>query len=121
MEQAQILTLLGLALNAIIVVFVMLGYFRRLATKDDIRDLNDRLGGVENRLGGVEIRLGKVEVGQTALENRIDSIDGSIRENSKKADASLDLHHTVRGDLKVLTASVNRIEGYFETPKLKSS
>ncbi len=155
-DLAVVFSLLGLALNAVIVVFVMLGYFRRFATKDDIKDLSDRLVNVENRLGNVENRLGSVEAGQAALENRqaaletrlsnveagqaelenrqaalenrqaaletrISSLDGNIRENGKKAGASLELHHAVRGDLKVLQASVNRLESYFETPKLKSS
>ena len=149
MDQAQIPTLLGLAMNAVVVVFVMLGYFRRFATKDDIKDLSDRLGNVENRLGNVETRLGNVETrlgaletrvgaletgqgaletrlsaveaGQGALETRFDSLDSSVREIGKKADASLDLHNNVHIDLKVLQASVNRLESYFETPKLKSS
>jgi len=60
-DQAQIPTLLGLAMNAVVVVFVMLGYFRRFATKDDIKDLSDRLGNVETRLGNVETRLGALE------------------------------------------------------------
>ena len=149
MDQAQIPTLLGLAMNAVVVVFVMLGYFRRFATKDDIKDLSDRLGNVETRLGNVETRLGNVETrlgavetglgaletrvgaletGQGAidsrlgaLETRFDSLDSNVREIGKKADASLDLHNNVHIDLKVLQASVNRLESYFETPKLKSS
>ena len=149
MDQAQIPTLLGLAMNAVVVVFVMLGYFRRFATKDDIKDLNDRLVSVENRLGNVEAgqaalatrqaaletrqtaletRQAALEAGQAALETRqaaletrFDRLDDKIIVIEKKADASLELHHTVRGDLKVLQASVNRLESYFETPKLKSS
>ncbi len=114
MDQAQILTLLGLAMNAVVMVFMMLGYFRRFATKDDIKDLSDRLVNVENRLGNVE-------TGQAALEIRFDNLEAYVRENGRKADASLDLHHAVRGDMKVLQASQNRLESYFETPKLKSS
>lgn len=163
MDQAQIPTLLGLAMNAVVVVFVMLGYFRRFATKDDIKDLNDRLVSVENRLGNVEAGQAALEAGltaletrqaaletglaalvtrqsaletrqaaletgqaaletrQAALETRFDRLDDKIIVIEKKADASLELHHTVRGDLKVLQASVNRLESYFETPKLKSS
>ncbi len=114
MDQAQIPTLLGLALQTVVVLFVMLSYFRRFATKDDIKDLSDRLTSVEARLGQVETR-------QDGLETRFDNLEAYVRENGRKADASLDLHHTVRGDLKVLQASVNRLESYFETPKLKSS
>ncbi len=121
MDQAQILTLLGLAMNAVVMVFMMLGYFRRFATKDDIKDLSDRLVNVENGLGNVETRMGQIETRQDGLETRFDNLEAYVRENGRKADASLDLHHTVRGDLKVLQASVNRLESYFETPKLKSS
>ena len=163
MDQAQIPTLLGLALQTVIVLFVMLSYFRRFATKDDIKDLSDRLtsvearlgqveagqaaletrmgaletrmgaletrqdaletrmGALETRLGQVETRLGQVETRQDGLETRFDTLEGFVRDIGRKADASLDLHHTVRGDLKVLQASVNRLESYFETPKLKSS
>jgi chromosome segregation ATPase len=127
-DQAQIPTLLGLAMNAVVMVFVLLGYFRRLATKDDIKELSDRLGKVETRQGALETRQGALETGQGALvtrqdtlEKRIDAQDSILREIGKKADASMDLHHSVRGDLKVLQASVNRLESYFETPKLKSS
>ncbi len=121
MDQAQIPTLLGLAMNAVVMVFVLLGYFRRLATKDDIKELSDRLGIVEARQGALEARQGALETKQGAFENRFDIQDSNLREIGKKADASMDLHHTVRGDLKVLQASMNRLESYFETPKLKSS
>ena len=107
-------TLIGLAFNAVVVVFVMLGYFRRLATKDDIKGLSDRLIDVEKRQSNVETRLGNVET-------RLDSVEASVRENGKKADASLALHNAVQVDVKVLQASVERLESYFETPKLKSS
>ena len=135
MDQAQIPTLLGLAMNAVVVVFVMLGYFRHFATKGDIKDLGDRLGNVEARLGGVEAgqaalearqialetRQTALETRQGALETRFDRLDDRISVIENKADTSLDLHHTVRGDLKVLQASVDRLESFFETPKLKSS
>ncbi len=107
-------TLLALAMNAVVMVFVLLGYFRRLATKGDVKELSDRLGKVEARQGALETRFGH-------FENRFDMQDSNLREIGKKYDASMDLHHTVRGDLKVLQASVNRLESYFETPKLKSS
>ncbi len=142
MDQAQILTLLGLAMNAVVMLLMIASFFRRYATKDDIKDLSDklvsvedrlgnveagqaaldsRLGNVEDRLGNVEIRLGRVESQQAALEGRFDILETNVREIGKKADASLDLHHAVRGDMKVLQASQNRLESYFETPKLKSS
>ena len=121
MDQTQIPTLLGLALNTVVVLFVMLSYFRRLATKDDVKELSDRLGNVESRLGNVEARQGTLETRMDALENRFDMQENNWREIGKKADTALDLHHKVRGDLKVLQASVNRLESYFETPKLKSS
>lgn len=115
-------------MNAVVMLLMIASFFRRYATKDDFKDLNDRLVSIENRLGNVEARQAALEAGQVALESRqvaletgIDNLDGNIRENGKKADASLDLHHTVRGDLKVLQASVTRLESYFETPKLKSS
>lgn len=115
-------------MNAVVMVFVLLGYFRRLATKDDVKELSDRLGKVEARQGALETRQGALETRQGALEtrfdhfeNRFDMQDSNLREIGKKYDASMDLHHTVRGDLKVLQASVNRLESYFETPKLKSS
>jgi len=116
-DQAQIPTYLALVMNAIAMLLTVASFFRRYVTKDDIK----WLGNVEDRLGNVANRLGNVENRQAALEDRIDSLDGAIRENGRKVDSSLDLYHTVRGDLKVLTASVNRIEGFFETPKLKSS
>ena len=135
MDQVNIPTLLALAMNAVVMVFVLLGYFRRLATKDDVKELSDRLGKVEARQGALETRQGALETRQGALEtrqgaletrfdhfeNRFDMQDSNLREIGKKYDASMDLHHTVRGDLKVLQASVNRLESYFETPKLKSS
>lgn len=156
MDQAQIPTLLGLAMNAVVAVLVTISFFRRYATKEDIKDLNDRLVSIEARLGNVEAgqaslsagqtaletrqaaletRLGNVEAGQAALsagqttletrqaalETRFDRLEEKIIVVDNKADASLELHHAVRGDLKVLQASVNRLESYFETPKLKSS
>ena len=163
MDQAQIPTLLGLAMNAVVAVLVTISFFRRYATKEDIKDLNDRLVSIEARLGNVEAgqaslsagqtaletrqaaletRLGNVEAGQASLsagqttletrqaaletrfhrlETRFDRLEEKIIVVDNKADASQELHHAVRGDLKVLQASVNRLESYFETPKLKSS
>ena len=128
MDQSLIFTLIGLAINAVVAVVVTISFFRLYATKEDIEDLKGDINDLNPRLASVEARLGNVEAGQAALETRqaalearIDGLDGSIREIGKKADASLDLHHTVRGDLKVLQASVDRLESYFETPKLKSS
>ena len=149
MDQAQIPTYLALAMNAVVMLLMIASFFRRYATKDDIKDLSDklvsvedrlgnveagqaaldsrlgnvedRLGNVEDRLGNVENRLGRVESQQAALEGRFDILETNVRENGKKADASLDLHNAVRTDLKVLQASVNRLDSYFETPKLKSS
>lgn len=115
-------------MNAVVVFFVVLGYFRHFATKHDIRDLNDRLDNIDSRLGSVEAGQAALEARQTAfetrqgaLETRFDRLDDRLSVIENKADTSLDLHHTVRGDLKVLQASVDRLESYFETPKLKSS
>lgn len=106
----------------------MLSYFRRLATKDDVKELSDRPGNVEARQGALETRQGTLETRQGTLETRMDALesrfdiqDNNWREIGEKVDTSLDLHHKVRGDLKVLQATVNRLESYFETPKLKSS
>ena len=55
------------------------------------------------------------------VETRLDRVEENVRENGKKADASLALHNAVQVDVKVLQASVERLESYFETPKLKSS
>ncbi len=120
-ELAVVIALVGLALQAVTVLFVSLGYFRRFATKDDIKDLNDRLVNVENRLGNVEAGQAALETRQGALENRFGSLEDRLERIEKKADASLDLHNAVRTDLNVLQASVNRLDSYFETPKLKSS
>ena len=84
-------------------------------------NVETRLGNVETRLGNVETRLGNVESGQTALEARFGIQEDRLNLVDKKADAALDLHNTVHVDIKVLQASVNRLESYFETPKLKSS
>ncbi len=135
MDQAQIPTLLGLAMNAVVAVLVTISFFRRYATKEDIKDLNDRLVSIEARLGNVEAGQASLSAGQTALETRqaaletrfdrletrFDRLEEKIIVVDNKADASQELHHAVRGDLKVLQASVNRLESYFETPKLKSS
>ncbi len=135
MDQAQIPTLLGLAMNAVVAVLVTISFFRRYATKEDIKDLNDRLVSIEARLGNVEAGQASLSAGQTTLETRqaaletrfhrletrFDRLEEKIIVVDNKADASQELHHAVRGDLKVLQASVNRLESYFETPKLKSS
>ncbi len=128
MEPALIISLLGLAVNAIIAVFVIIGFFWRFATKDDIKRLETRMSQLETRVGNVEARQTALEArqtaletGQAALETRFDRLEDKILVVENKADTSLELHHAVRGDLKVLQASVNRLESYFETPKLKSS
>ncbi len=127
-DQAQIPAYLALAMNAVVMLLMIASFFRRYATKDDIKDLSDKLDSVENRLGNLEAGQAALKSGQTALETRQAALEtrfgsqenrlGSIE---NKVDASLDLHHTVRGDLKVMQATVNRLESYFETPKLKSS
>ncbi|MDE2635324.1 MAG: hypothetical protein OXI30_03075 [Chloroflexota bacterium] len=114
MDQAQFPTFLALAMNAIVVLLMIASFFRRYATKDDIKDLNDRLGKLET--GQTELKAG-----QAALESRFVSQEDRLISVEKKADASLDLHKTVHADLHVLQASVNRLDSYFETPKLKSS
>ena len=108
-------------MNAVVAVLVTISFFRRYATKEDIKDLNDRLVGIESRQTSVETRLAAVETRLGNVETRLDRLDDGMLEIKRKADASLDLHHAVRGDLKVLQASVTRLESYFETPKLKSS
>lgn len=114
MDQAQFPTYLALAMNAIVVLLMIASFFRRYATKDDIKDLNDRLGKLET--GQTELKAG-----QAALESRFVSQEDRLISVEKKADASLDLHKTVHADLHVLQASVSRLDSYFETPKLKSS
>ena len=128
MDQTLLVTLAGLAMNAVILIFVVLSYFRRLATKDDIKALSDRLGNVEegqaglaSRQAALEARQTALEARQTALETRIDGIDDAIREVNEKADISLALHREVSVELRVMQASILRLESYFETPKLKSS
>ena len=115
-------------MNALVAVLVTISFFRRYATKEDIKDLNDRLVSVEARLGNVEAGQAALEARQTALSTRFDRLEtrfGRLEEKitgiEKKADAANELHHAVRVDLKVMKASIDRIEGFFETPKLKSS
>ena len=108
-------------MNAVVVLLMIASFFRRYATKDDIKKLDDRLVKLEAGQSEVKAGLAAVETRQTSLESRFDNLDGAVRENGKKVDASLDLHNAVRSDLKVLQASVNRLDSYFETPKLKSS
>ncbi len=149
MDQPFIPAGLEQLLQFAILLFVVVGFFRQFATQRDIKKLDDRLvklesgqtevkaglaavesrqgalesrlGNVESRLGNVETRLGNVESGQTALEARFGIQEDRLNLVDKKADAALDLHNTVHVDIKVLQASVNRLESYFETPKLKSS
>ena len=113
-DQSQIPTFLLIALNVLVVILMAGSFFRGYATKDDIKQLSDRLANVEAGQAALETRQG-------ALETRMDTLDRNMREIGKKADASLDLHHAVRGDMKVLQASQDRLESYFETPKLKST
>lgn len=114
MDQAQVPTYLALAMNAVVVLLMIASFFRRYATKDDIKDLSDRL---------VKLETGQTELktGQAALETRFVSQEDRLISVEKKAGASLDLHKTVHADIHVLQASVNRLDSYFETPKLKSS
>ena len=142
MDQPFIPAGLEQLLQFAILLFVVVGFFRQFATQRDIKKLDDRSvklesgqtevkaglaavesrqGALETRLGNVETRLGNVESGQTALEARFGIQEDRLNLVEKKADAALDLHNTVHVDIKVLQASVNRLESYFETPKLKSS
>ena len=128
MDQTQFPTYLALAMNAIVMLLMIASFFRRYATKDDIKDLkgdfkdlNDRLVSVEARLGNVEAGQAALETRQASLENQFTDVNGNVREIGKKVDASLDLHNAVRTDLGILQASVNRLDSCFETPKLKSS
>ena len=121
MDQPLIPAGLEQLLQFAILLFVVVGFFRQFATQRDIKKLDDRLVKLET--GQSELKAGQaaLETRQSALENQLANLDGAVRENGKKTDASLDLHNAVRTDLKVLQASVNRLDSYFETPKLKSS
>jgi len=142
MDQPLIPAGLEQLLQFAILLFVVVGFFRQFATQRDIKKLDDRLvkletgqtelksgqatletrlGAVETRLSNLESRQTELKAGQAALEGRMDTLEHSVRENGKKADASLELHNTVHIDMQVLQASVNRLDSYFETPKLKSS
>jgi len=121
MDQSQLPTYLALAMNAIVMLLMIASFFRRYATKYDIKDLNDRLVSVETRLGNVEAGQVALESRQASLEKQFTDVNSTVREIGKKVDASLDLHNAVRTDLGILQASVNRLDSYFETPKLKSS
>ena len=50
---------------------------------------------------------------------RIPSKD-DVKRVEDKADDANKQNHEISGDLKVLTEKVERIEGYFDTPSLKS-
>ena len=121
MEQPLIPAGLEQLLQFAILLFVVVGFFRQFATQRDIKELSDAMGKLDTRLGNVETRLGNVETRLGNVETRLDRVEENVREIGKKADASLDLHNAVQVDLKVLQASVDRLESYFETPKLKSS
>jgi len=114
MDQLFISAGLEQLLQFAILLFVVVGFFRQFATQRDIKKLDDRL---------VKLETGQTELkaGQTALEGRFEILDSNVRENGKKTDASLELHNAVRTEIQVLQASVNRLDSYFETPKLKSS
>ena len=114
MDQPLIPAALEQLLQFAILLFVVVGFFRHFATQRDIKELSDRLGKVETRLGNVESRLGKVET-------RLDNLEESVIVINRKADASLELHREVSVEVKVMQASILRLESYFETPKLKSS
>ena len=121
MDQPLISTGLEQLLQFAILLFVVVGFFRQFATQRDIKDLKDTIENVDSRLGNVETRLGNVETRLGTVETRLDRVEENVRENGKKVDASMELHNAVQVDLKVLQASVDRLESYFETPKLKSS
>ncbi|MDE2855413.1 MAG: hypothetical protein OXN88_14665 [Chloroflexota bacterium] len=121
MDQLFISAGLEQLLQFAILLFVVVGFFRQFATQRDIKKLDDRL---------VKLETGQTELkaGQTALETRLGALDtrfgnqeDRLSSIEKKADASLELHNAVRTDIQVLQASVNRLDSYFETPKLKSS
>ena len=114
MDPVQVPAYLAIASNAVAVFFVVHGYFRRLATKDDMKNLNDRLGNVEVGQTQMLERMSALETRQTALEGRLSAVE-------KKTDASHELHNSVHIDLKVLQSSVNRLESYFEAPKLRAN
>lgn len=142
MDQPLIPAGLEQLLQFAILLFVVVGFFRQFATQRDIKKLDDRLvkletgqtemkaglaaletrqGALETRQSALETRQTALETRQGALENQFANLDGAVRQNGKKVDASLELHNAVLTDMKVLQASVNRLDSYFETPKLKSS
>ena len=112
---------ISLALNAIIAVFMIIGFFWRFATKEDIKDLKGDINDLTDRLVSVETRLGKVETRLGKVETRLDNLEESVTVINRKADASLELHREVSVEVQVMQASILRLESYFETPKLKSS
>lgn len=48
-------------------------------------------------------------------------VDDNVRRVENKADSANRQNQDIRGDIKVLTEKVERIEGYFEPPRLKAS
>ena len=142
MDQPLIPAGLEQLLQFAILLFVVVGFFHQFATQRDIKKLDDRLvklgtgqtemkaglaaletrqGALETRQSALETRQTALETRQGALENQFANLDGAVRQNGKKVDTSLELHNAVLTDMKVLQASVNRLDSYFETPKLKSS
>lgn len=114
MEQPFIPAGLEQLLQFAILLFVIVGFFRQFATQRDIERLATRLDKLETGQSELKAGLGNVET-------RLDQVDTRLNRIEKKADAALDLHKTVQADIIVLQASVNRLDSYFETPKLKSS
>ncbi|MDE2649273.1 MAG: DUF2730 family protein [Chloroflexota bacterium] len=128
MDPTQIPTYLALVMNAVVMLLMIASFFRRYATKDDIKKLNDKLDNLENgqselkaRMSALEARQGALETRFDGVDKRLDGIDDAIRHLSKKVDDSLELHREVSIELKVMQASILRLESYFETPKLKTS
>ena len=121
MDQPLISAGLEQLLQFAILLFVVVGFFRQFATQRDIKKLDDRLVKLETGQTEMNARLDQVDNRLNQVDNRLNQVDTRLDRIEKKADEALDLHKTVQVDLKVLQASVNRLESYFETPKLKTS
>lgn len=68
---------------------------------------------------GVGIQIVVAIVVVAAFLWRIPSKD-DLKRVEVKADSANKQNHEIQGDIKVLTEKVERIEGYFDTPSLKS-
>lgn len=135
MDSALLISVIGLAINVVVGLAVLAGFLWRIPSKDDLKRVEDKVDdnakqlqslagdvrSLEARLDGVDKRIDGVDKRLDGIDKRLDGIDDAIRAVNEKADASLALHREVSIELKVMQASILRLESYFETPKLKSS